>query len=166
MKELIYIISLTDWICESFIEIKRLIIKDVVKDFTFSKEQELIIARNYLKALRSFVIAHPLSTNQHKQFGFDGNFICIDFCSPTNSTLIIKSEDSFYHLDYSGLIKGKDDTDDYFLRSYSERDNGMKYTREIGCKLIDIYRVAELYVEAIYELDKYLYRQKKLFFNA
>lgn len=164
-KEIIYIISLVDWIIESFNAIKKGLKEVIVKDFVYLKSAEMDNATAYLKALRSFVVAHPLSTNRHKEFGFDGNFICIDITSSIGPLYVLLNNhlEYFYHLDYEGLKeKTFDETDDFYLRSYSEKDDGMRFSREIGSKIGYVYRVAELYVDAIYELDKYLAKQKKL----
>lgn len=164
-KEIIYIISLVDWIIESFNAIKKALKEVIIKDFVYSKRVEIDKATAYLKALRSFVVAHPLSTNRHKEFGLDGNFICIDIISNIGPIFALLNNhlEYFYHLDYGGM-KDKlfDETDDFYLRSYSEKDGGMKFLREIGSKVEYIYRVAELYVDALYELDNYLSKQKKL----
>lgn len=164
-KEIIYIISLVDWIIESFNAIKKGLKEVIVKDFVYLKSAEMDNATAYLKALRSFVVAHPLSTNRHKEFGFDGNFICIDITSSIGPLYVLLNNhlEYFYHLDYEGLKeKTFDETDDFYLRSYSEKDAGMRFSREIGSKIGYVYRVAELYVDASYELDKYLAKQKKL----
>lgn len=163
-KEIIYIISLVDWIIESFNAIKKALKEVIIKDFVYSKKAEIDKATAYLKALRSFVVAHPLSTNRHKEFGFDGNFICIDVTSNVGPLFVLLNNhmEYFYHLDYEGLKeKTYDETDDFYLRSYSEKDDGMKFSREIGSKISYLYRVADLYVDALYELDNYLSKQKK-----
>lgn len=166
-KEIIYIISLVDWVIESYNATIKAIKKEVIKGFTYSKQNELEKAEAYLKALRSFVVAHPLSTDRHKKFGFDGNFICIDICSSVGPlfALLNNHMEYFYHLDYDGLKeKTFDETDNIYLRSYSEKDDGMKFSRDIGSKVELIYKVAELYIDALYELDKYLAKQKKIWY--
>lgn len=163
-KEIIYTISLVDWVIESYNATIKAIQTEVIKGFTYSKQDELEKARSYLKALRSFVVAHPLSTNRHKDFGFDGNFICIDISSGNGPLfdLLQNHLEYFYHLDYDGMKeKIIDKSDDFYLRSYSEKDDNMKFSREIGSKVELIYKVVELYVDALYELDKYLSKQKK-----
>lgn len=163
-KEIIYTISLVDWIIESYNETIKAIKIEVINGFAYSKQEELKKANAYLKALRSFVVAHPLSTDRHKEFGFDGNFICIDISSGNDPLfdLLHNHLEFFYHLDYDGMKeKAIDKSDNFYLRSYSEKDDGAKFSREIGSKVELIYRVAELYVDALYELDKYLSKQKK-----
>ncbi|MCM1289591.1 MAG: hypothetical protein NC132_02935 [Corallococcus sp.] len=100
-KEIIYTISLVDWIVESYNATKQAIKEDVIKGFEYLNQSELQKAKAYLKALRSFVVAHPLSTNRHKEFGFDGNFICIDICSSIGPLFVLLNNhiEYFYHLD-------------------------------------------------------------------
>ena len=38
----------------------------------------ICLCDDYIKALRSFVVAHPLSTSRHSKYGLDGNYICVD----------------------------------------------------------------------------------------
>lgn len=163
-KDIVYIISLVDWIIESCNAIIKEIKPDILDNFNYSKQTELNTAKEFLKALRSFVIAHPLSTDRHEKYGFDGNFICIDISSSINPLLLINNHlEFFYHLDYEG-IKSKtfDKDDNFYLHSYSEKDDGMKYQRVIGSQIELIYNVAELYIDNLYELDNYLYKQKKV----
>lgn len=163
-KEIIYIISLVDWIIEAFNAVKKALRDVIAKGFIYSKSTETDKATAYFKALRSFVVAHPLSTNRHKELGFDGNFICIDISSNKKRLFYLLSNylEYFYHLDYDGIKeKTFDKKDDFYLRSYSEKDDGMKYSREIGSRIEYIYHVADLYVDALYELDNYLSKQKR-----
>lgn len=163
-KEIIYIISLVDWIIESFNAIMKALKSIIIENYSYARSSELNKAKAYLKALRSFVVAHPLSTNRHKEFGFDGNFICIDITPRIGPIFALLNNhlEYFYHLDYDGLKeKIYDNTDDFYLRSYSEKDDGMKFSRVIGSKIGYLYRVAELYVNALYALDDYLSEQKK-----
>lgn len=41
-----------------------------------SKQEEDIVG--YIKAIRSLVVAHPIKTDRHKKYGFDGTVICVD----------------------------------------------------------------------------------------
>lgn len=161
MKGLVFVISLVDWIREAFLAIKKEIYKEIIKGYTFSRVKELEKAEKYLLAIRSFVVAHPLTTNQHKKYGFDGNFICVDFNSAFGRSLHFTGEEMFYHIDHDGLVKMRCKSDDFFLLSYSQRDDNMRFYKEIGAKFSDIYHVAELYIENLYELDKYLVKNAK-----
>lgn len=168
-KELIYIISLVDWIKEAFGAIKRAIADEIIKDFTFTKQDELDYVTEYLKAVHSFIVAHPLTTDRHKKFGLDGNFICLDISSNLghSAILLVNHMEYFYHLDFNGLKeKTYDESDNFYMISYSQKDDGMRYQRIIGSKVELIYKVAELYIEALYELDKYLSKQKRADFEG
>ena len=160
-KDVVYIISLIDWIIEAFVACKKAIREVVIENFIFSKQEELNKAYEYFKVLRSFVVAHPLSTNRHERYGFDGTFICIDIAKWNNIRDIFYPERYYNHLSFNGLQKGvKDTTDDIVLRSYSSEEDNWRFSRSITCKMKDIYHVAELYVDEIQELNKYLSKQK------
>ena len=77
-RNIVYIISLVDWIREAFNAIIGVINSKVISNFRFLKQEELKRHFEYFKAIRSFVVAHPLNTTNHKEYGLDGNFICVD----------------------------------------------------------------------------------------
>lgn len=164
LKRTVNIIVLIDWIKEAYTATYNLIREDVKREFCFSKSEELSIAKKFFIAVRSFVVAHPLSTSRHEEFGFDGDFICIDIGSFNNpvTQLLFGHPELFCHIDYNGLKKNTIElSDDLLLRSYSGKANDYKSSINVSCKLYDIVHVAELYIEALYELDKFLSKQKK-----
>ena len=166
-KDIVYVISLIDWIIEAFVACKNAIREVVIENFSFSKQRELNKAYEYFKALRSFVVAHPLSTNKHKNYGFDGNFICIDIAGWNPVLDTFYPAKYYYHLDYDGIHNGiKDTSDDIILRSYSGKKDNWRFSRSVTCKMRDIYHVAELYIDGIYELNKYLSKQKKAMYEG
>ena len=166
-KDIVYIISLIDWIIEAFAACRKAIREVVIENFNFSKQEELNKACEYFKALRSFVVAHPLSTNRHKNYGFDGDFICIDIARWNPILDTFYPEKYYYHLDYDGIYAGgKDTTDDIILRSYSSKEDNWQFSRSITCKMKDVYHVAELYIDEIQELNKYLSNQKKAMYEG
>lgn len=163
IKDIVYIVILTVWIQEAFEKLMTLYNDDVIDKFTFNKADELAKARKYINAVRSFVVAHPLSTDRHDKYEFDGNYICVDVRTPSQDTTFpsIKKE-QFHHLDFNGIYdNGRNPLDDFFLYCYSTKHDNMRFYQYIGCSLSDIYHVAELYIEKLYLLDKYLSKQKK-----
>ena len=58
------------------------------------------------------------------------------------------------------LRSGKDDASDFYLYAYSRRIEHKVTSVYIGCKIQDIYNVAELYIDKLYALDKYLVSKK------
>lgn len=162
MRSIIYVIILVVWIQEAYEKIENLYRKDLMSSFTYHREAELQNAKKYINAIRSFAVAHPLSTNRHPQFGFDGNFICVDIRTFQNDVTsgFIKSE-FINELRINGLqANGNRDCDFYFY-VYSDKDDGMRFFRYIGCNFRDIYHVADIYVDKLYELNNYLKKQKK-----
>lgn len=79
-KDTVYLVALATWIKDAFWQIKgNCLIKEIENDFEFSKQSELDDASKYLQVVRSVVIAHPLNSTRHQDYGFgpEGR-ICID----------------------------------------------------------------------------------------
>lgn len=166
-KDVTYIILLVDWVVDGVDTYIKSIRKEITNGFGYSKQYELSRAKHYFKALRSIVVAHPLATNRHKDFGLDGNFICVDICSWNPITFELYPEKFFYQINIDGLKQGvKDSSDDFFIRVYSKKDDNMKYSRNIGCNLSDVHRVAEIYIDYLSEFSKYMSKQKKAYYNV
>lgn len=161
LKDVLFIIVLVDWIIDSYNAIEKRIKPQIIQKFSYRKETEFQNAKNYLKALRSFVVAHPLTTNRHSKFGFDGDFICIDIGGNKSPIIHFYPNDHFYFIDYNGIREEKVIESDFFLRAYSDKKDKMQYSKYIGCKCCDIFNVAKLYIDKLYALDKYLSKQKK-----
>lgn len=160
MKDLIYIISLCCWINDSVKFIKNGINSKVLKGFCFSRFDELQKVKQFLSSIRSFVVAHPLETNQHSNYGFDGNYICVDIRHDCPLSMNFEKFDKdYYKLDLDGLHHSKVMCDGY-LYCYSKKE-GNKYFVYIGFNYSDLYHIAEVLVEELYELDYFLSKKKK-----
>lgn len=163
MKEIVFIIVLVDWICESVEAISNILIKGIMDDYFYKRNENLLQYQQFFKAIRSFVVAHPLSTNRHKKYGLDGDFICVDVGS--NISAVVKaftcSRDWFY-LDFNGLKENdKAREADFVLSVYSQKADGMQAFKYIGVDFKEIYKVAELQIEKIYDMDRYLGKLKR-----
>ena len=66
---------MVDWITDSVYQYKNCLLEELVSSFVYSRQDELKELRKYLKAVRSLVVAHPLSTSRYKDLGLDGNTI-------------------------------------------------------------------------------------------
>lgn len=159
IKTIVYIITLTDWISDAMINIRNLFKEDIIQNFVFSKQQDLKIQYEFLRALRSFVAAHPLSTDRHPKFNMNGDLICIDIYPHLPPYLMLKEEQKYY-LDTNGLQHGESNKSNYFLKAYNTNYKEMKISIYIGCNIYDLYSVAKLYIDKLYELDKFLSKQK------
>lgn len=104
------------------------------------------------------VEALPLQT-YYVQQDLYGNLICIDIHMP-DKAMELFPQDCFFLLDHSGQVAGKSETTDFYLYAYSRKVARKVSSVYIGCSLADIYRVAELYIDKLYALDKYLIAQK------
>ncbi|MGN0655105.1 MAG: hypothetical protein ACI4KD_09355 [Oscillospiraceae bacterium] len=160
-KTIVYVIILVVWIQEAFEKIEKLYRDDVMQDFSYSKDIDLKNAKKYIDAIRSFAVAHPLSTNRHPQFGFDGNYICVDIRDYKRDITAFSSQSHrVKHLDFNGLQASQTIDCDFYFYVYSNKDDRMKHFYYMGCNFDDIYQVARLYIDKLYALDKYLRKLK------
>lgn len=160
-KSLVFLIVCVDWVRSSYKSIKDSVLANLKANFLFSDLDNLLVHEKYFSAMRSFVVAHPLETNKHSDYGLDGNFICVDLRRRNTMDLLFIKEDDVYHIDIDGLIKGGAINEDLFLYAYSQKENKSQWFRFIGFSIEDILDTARLYVNATYELDSFLAHQKK-----
>ena len=127
-------IVLVDWICEACTELPKILRKDIVDKGNYLERAEVVESLQFFKALRSFVVAHPLGTNRHGKFGLDGDWICVDIMSETSMIAKQLSRDSdWYHLDFEGLRKSTcNQKADYVLKVYSKKADRMRFFKYIG----------------------------------
>ena len=167
-KEVVYIIALIDWICEEVEAIPKILKSREIINYIYEKEDSVLQLTQFFKAIRSFIVAHLLSTDRHKKYGFDGDMICVDIRSKTSTvTKVFSYNSDWFHLDFDGLkgeAKGK--KADFVLYVYSQKADGMQFFKYIGVDFQDLYHVAELQIEKLYDLDKYLRKLKKKDFEV
>lgn len=140
---------MVDWIREAFNAIIDVINPKVIINFRFLKQEKLKRYSEYFKAIRSFVVAHPLNTTNHKAYGLDGNFICVDIREDIGLFPWVKMQDK-YVLTIDGLRKEDYRDMDFYLYCYSDKDDNMSYFKKVGCRYSDIYETAKLYIEKLY----------------
>ena len=166
IKDIVFVITLVCWICEAKQAIYNKLRDEVKEYINLRDDEELIKANKYIKALRSFVIAHPLETTRHDKFGMDGDLICIDFRRADDPICKLIDDPTFwFSLDIEGLHENAtDEPSDFNLLVYSKKIDQMKYIKYIKVRFSDIYRVAELNIDYLYKLDKTLGKltQKKV----
>ena len=161
MKDIVYVIILVVWIQEAFEKIEKVFRKDVMSGFSYSHESQLQQAKKFITAIRSFAVAHPLSTDRHAQYGFDGNYICIDIRDfKQDITAPFVKQNEIFQIDCSGLHANGNMNCDFYFYVYSEKDDKMRFFKYIGCNFEDIYQVARLYIDKLYALDSYLRKLK------
>lgn len=155
-RDIIYIILLVTWIQEAFDCIQKSL--KPCLNTTPDNNEDLQKARKFINATRSFIVAHPLTTNRHSGFGFDGNYICIDISRiPWNHIPPYWKHSSCYCLSFDGLKETPNKViGDFALTVYSEKDDGMQFYHHIGCSFKDFYKVAELYIDRLYQLDTFI----------
>ena len=140
----------------------KLLIPELRDGFSYEREAELEKAKKYFKAIRSFVVAHPLTTNRHHDYGFDGDLICVDIGKPSIVVSTFTNDSDWYHIDFDGLKENaKNENHDFVLHVYSQKKNGMKFENYIGANFSDLFEVARTCMKKIYALDRYLSKQRK-----
>ncbi len=166
-ESITFLVCCVAWISEACSFFTSSFKKDVVSKFKFSNEERLAKERKYFKAVRSFVLAHPLGTNQHKNFELDGQYICIDVMPAEHPTILLVSnhQERFKSLEYEGMRNGYEKCE-FFLKTYSAEFYDSKYSVYIGIHLEDILGYARLCIAMLYELDKCLSKLKKKDFEV
>ena len=157
-KDVIFMILLANWIKDTYNLLLETYKKETIRNYKrndFSKEKD------YLEAVRSFVVAHPMNTTRHKKFKLDGTYICNDICIKDNYFFSFMKDDSIFYLDLDGLHEGKPRFKyDYLLKVYSSCDD-MRFFKYICCSFDDITTCVSRYIDELYNLGLYLGSLKK-----
>lgn len=163
-EDVVYVIVLADWINEAAGKLLGCFDDAVAGGFQYSKKAELNEFREYFKTVRSFVVAHPLSTSKHPKYGFNGAYSCIDIAlAATISPFYI---DGLRRLSPDGLIDASRlRRNDVILNVYST-ENGAEFFRHICFSLEDVRAVSELNIKMLYELNGYLRKLRKKDFGG
>ncbi len=160
--DICYLILTVTWIEESCKQIYSLIDERITKDFRYEKKEELEAISKYVKALRSFVVAHPLTTDRHRKYELDGNYICIDISSSEDMILKAFAKSlQIYDLRIDGLKATVNiDEWDYRLYVYSKKE-GAKSFQYFQCYFSDLEKSAEGFIDELYSLSDYLKNKRK-----
>ncbi len=157
-KSIIYVITLVDWIMHAVRILIDTVPLDIIKSFSFDKDSYVKQAQRYISAIRSFAVAHPLETNRHKNYGFDGNTICVDI--RPNSNLSIMPNERCFYIDFTGKHPWSNEyKGDYCFYVYSKND---KYEcfYALECSFFDLYTAAQLFINKLDAVSHYLSQQK------
>ena len=144
-KDIVYIIALGDWIVESCNCIYKSY-KKYTNGFVYSRKEDFDESNKRFKAIRSFIVAHPLNTDRHSEFGYDGEKKCIDIILKLSGV-----DKAFFNYD-------RPDAD--FYLSYYGDDAKCAYKNE-GHDYSEIYDVVYQNVERMLEFEKYLSKIRK-----
>lgn len=157
--DVISLIVMVDWIADSVWRYKSCLSKGLLDGFQFSRQNNLEKCYDYIKALRSIAVAHPLNTDQHKEFGLDGDIICVDL--RISQPVLFSSGDSVRRFGINGIEPYVTErSDDVFLYVYSKNANARHFEFLI-VDLVDVVRVARVYIDQLCEIDKRLCKLRK-----
>lgn len=165
-RSIIYQIVLSSWILEGSELLSSLFKPEVIEGFKYT-ETDFEKSKKYIKALRSFIVAHPLTTNRHKDFSLDGDFVCTDIYANFEHALLFVSEDRAFALDLEGMKKCNpaNCNFDYCLKVYSKKKDNYNFYEIIGCSFKDLYFSINKIVSYIEAIDRYLKNVKKKDYN-
>jgi len=163
IKSVTYLILLVTWIQEAYEQFEKIFDDSIKAGFTYVNESRLQECKRYLRALRSFIVAHPLSTDQHKKYSLEGNYICIDINVKLSAIQKIQ-RNQMYVFNIQGIEQVVDlneiDKCDYYLSVYSKKD-GARFFQYFGCNYADLLEIADLFIDKLYAFDKHLSKLKK-----
>lgn len=153
---LICIIAYTCWIQESVNELKKCYKSYVFDNFLFD---DSVIKENdsFLKAIRSFILAHPFVTTRHIKYGFDGTLRCIDIRENSQNIVLpfVDDKDKFY-IDVNGKSIYSNQKVDYWLCVYNDNEYENIFKQYIGISIDTICKVINDYIDYLYALDKHM----------
>ncbi len=164
MKDIVYLIVLANWVADGVYLAKQSIKKRILDNYNLQKKDdfELKKACSLVKALRSITVAHPLKTEEHKDYGFDGNFVCTDIYSHKSVVQDIYPNDRIYELTFKGLHNCSSNTvNDFYLKVFSQRKDEARFSNYIGCNFSDLIKIVSLYIKELYLFDRFLKSQRK-----
>lgn len=163
VKDIIYVIVLVDWINEAIEQLKKLLNIRLGNNYIYQETDSVGKAKAYLKAMRSFVVAHPLNTNRHKKFGLDGDFICIDIRKTTSKFVKMDHfKNQWFSLSINGMEHNAiDKSFDFVLYGYSKSIDQNRFYKYIGINIVDLYTADESLIDSLYSLNKSLRNIKK-----
>lgn len=169
IKDTVFLVALATWIKDAYWQINYACLKEVIRaKFEFSRQNELTEARNYLEAVRSIVIAHPLNSTRHEEYGFgpEGR-ICIDV--RRKSLLDSYPGRAIYRITPKGFEE-TDSVEDNEIALMTCRSTqaeiGKLHFEKCCLDMCDIRNSAQVYIDALYELDRHLGRLRKKDFEA
>lgn len=149
------IVVFVSWIQESMSEIKKCYQSYVFTDFRYDDER-MSCDKKFFNAIRSFVFAHPMTTNRHDFFGFDGTLRCVDIRSVWERFFVFNRPDDKFYISRDGLKPYDGEHVDYWLYIYDDKKYDNEFKRYIGISLQSVCEIANDYVDYLYALDKHL----------
>ena len=161
-KSIIYQIVLSSWILEGVEKLPNLLRDDLIHKFKY-ENQEYKKAKEYLKAVRSFVVAHPLQTFKHELYGFDGDLVSTDIYSGITKTILFTKDERISVVRVSGIKNynsAYDGNPDYYLKAYSKKKDNSSFFVLIGFYFQDLFDSINHVLEYVSALDKFLLGQK------
>lgn len=153
-ETLILIVAYLSWIQEATEKISGCYKSEYVEDYTF-KINKLV------KAVRSFILAHPSDTNRHPDFGFDGDFLCLDIKTKADADCFFADKEHMHlYFSKSGLRPYNDEDYNYVLFVSDRKKHDGKYLSYTAFDVEVLVDICNETIDYLYQLDRHLYRTK------
>lgn len=157
--DVISLVVMVNWIADSVWQYKSCLTKGLMDSFLFSNYGDLKKHHDYIRAIRSIVVAHPLNTDSHKDLGLDGDIICVDLRK--SQPVLLASRNNVRRFGVDGIEPYTSErSDDIYLYVYSKKAKAQCF-EFLVVDLVDVVHVAHVYIDQLYEIDKYLSKLKK-----
>ena len=159
----VYIIMMMAWMFDVVDLYQKMLKEHLLDNFVYSHESDLIQAKKYQSALRSFVVAHPLRTNRHPDYSFDGDLMCIDISPNIQDSAMFRAFDCKKDVKHISLSGTTDEyrEDDCLVTIYSNKMDKSQFHRYLGFSISDVETAINLCVDKLTEIDIYLSKLKK-----
>ena len=164
-QDVVFLVVALSWIQDCYERIERCLKQELKPEYT----EEFEKSKRFLKAIRSFLVAHPMGTDRHEKLGLDGDLNCADI-RPENSRNYIKERFSigYFSLEENGLSEIQEDNQRvqekihqiisqekvFYVRVYSQKYDKEKSDKYIIFPYRDLCIAANMYIQQIHVIDK------------
>lgn len=163
-KDVVFLIAALSWIQESYELIERCLKPELKQEYTEGFEQ----SKKYIKAIRSFLVAHPMNTNRHEKLGLDGDLNCADIRPERNHECLKEllsigcfSLNGMKLLTRQEIRQTISEEKVFYVKIYSQKDDKEKSDRYIIFYYRDMCMAANAYIQQIHTIDKAIGRAAK-----
>ena len=161
-KDIVCIINLSSWIVDAYEYIQESLLQEYGLLLVAHDDHAFNDSKEYLKTVRSFVIAHHMYTNRHFKLGFDdkSRYMCIDIGIASKMEIFKLYKDArAIHLGINGYSK-EDNliNSDFYLQCVNSNDDIKEQYMHLTISFEDIYSATNMYSKKLQEADKEINR--------
>lgn len=155
-KDVVMAIVLCDWAVESFDKVINSIRKEYRKTFPLSDDYKA--AKEYVKTIWSFVLAHPFNTERHEKYDMDKKnaIVAVDIrVGISGIDIAFQANRRKRCLSLKGIeVKDKDDKYDIKITSYKKGNYKTSYNTFLSFN--DMRQAMQIVFDEFKALDKHM----------